>query len=66
MMALGKYDEYEIKTEENHSYISGRYGEIYLKGVKIGEIGEIHPEVLLNFKLEFPIAALELNLEKIM
>ena len=66
MMALGKYNEYEIRIGENPSYISGRYGEIFLKDVKIGEIGEIHPEVLLNFKLEFPVAALELNLQKIM
>jgi len=29
----------------------------------VGEIGEIHPEVLLNFKLEFPVAALEINLQ---
>jgi len=66
MMALGKSNEYEIKAENNASYLNGRYGDIYLKNVKIGEIGEIHPEVLLNFKLEFPMAALELNLQKIM
>jgi phenylalanyl-tRNA synthetase beta chain len=66
MMALGKSNEYEIKVENNASYLNGRYGDIYIKDVKIGEIGEIHPEVLLNFKLEFPMAALELNLEKIM
>jgi len=66
MMALGKNDEYEIKAENNPSYITGRYGDIYIKDVKVGEIGEIHPEVLLNFKLEFPVAALELNLQKIM
>jgi phenylalanyl-tRNA synthetase beta chain len=66
MMALGKFNEFEIKAENNPSYITGRYGEIYIKDVKIGEIGEIHPEVLLNFKLEFPVAALELNLQKIM
>ena len=66
MMAVGKINEYEIKAENNPSYINGRYGEIYIKDVKVGEIGEIHPEVLLNFKLEFPVAALELNLQKIM
>jgi phenylalanyl-tRNA synthetase beta chain len=66
MMALGKDNGYEIKAENNLSYIEGRYGDIYLKDAKIGEIGEIHPEVLLNFKLEFPVAALELNLQKIM
>ena len=66
MMALGKFNEYEKKAENNASYLNGRYGDIYIKDIKIGEIGEIHPEVLLNFKLEFPVAALELNLQKIM
>ncbi len=63
MTSLGCYDDYEIKPEKNPTYLEGRYGSVYLKGKKIGEIGEIHPEVLLNFKLEFPVAALELNLE---
>ena len=66
MISLGCFDEFEIKPGKNATYINGRYGEIYLKGIKIGEIGELHPEVLLNFKLEFPAAALELNLQKLM
>ncbi|GAH05667.1 unnamed protein product, partial [marine sediment metagenome] len=40
--------------------------DVYLRGSKVGEIGEIDPEVLLNFKLEFPVAGLELNLHKIL
>ncbi|MFX1386984.1 MAG: phenylalanine--tRNA ligase subunit beta [Promethearchaeota archaeon] len=63
MTSLGCLNEYEIKSDVNPSYIVGRFGHIYLKGKKIGEIGEIHPEVLLNFKLEFPIAAIELDLQ---
>ena len=63
MMSLGYYDQFEIKPDKNPSYINGRYGNIYYKGEKIGEIGEIYPEVLMNFKLEFPVAAMELNLE---
>ncbi|MFX1593216.1 MAG: hypothetical protein ACFFB6_12985 [Promethearchaeota archaeon] len=47
---------------KNPSYIDGRHGEIYSNDSFIGELGEIQPEVLLNFKLEFPVAALELNL----
>jgi len=62
MTSLGRKAEYSIKPEINASYINGRVGGILLNGNKIGEIGEIHPEVLLNFKLEFPVAALELNL----
>lgn len=64
MTCLGTYDDYEIKPSMNLSYIEGRYGEVYKNGTKVGEIGEIHPEVLLNFKLEFPVAAFELNLQK--
>ncbi|MFX1288298.1 MAG: phenylalanine--tRNA ligase subunit beta [Promethearchaeota archaeon] len=66
MTAIGQYDEYEIMVGTNPSYITGRYGDVYLKGVKVGEIGELRPEVLLNFKLEFPVAGLELNLQKIL
>ncbi|MFX0083687.1 MAG: phenylalanine--tRNA ligase subunit beta [Candidatus Hodarchaeota archaeon] len=64
MTSLGYYGDYEIKSSKNSSYIDGRYGEIYLNNLIIGEIGEIHPEVLLNFKLEFPVSAFELNIEQ--
>ena len=64
MTSLGQIRNIEIKPGKNNSYINGRYGDIYSNGDKIGEIGEIHPEVLLNFKLEFPVAALELNFQK--
>lgn len=63
MTALGYYDTLEVKPAENMTYINGRYGDIYVNGKKVGEIGEIHPEVLINFKLEFPVSALEINLE---
>ena len=60
---LGYSKDIEIKPNNNPSYLSGRSGDIFLNQKKIGEIGEIHPEVLTNFKLEFPVAALELNLQ---
>jgi len=63
MTALGIYNELKVQPGKNASYLDGRYGEIYFNEDKIGELGEIHPEVLLNFKLEFPVAALELNLD---
>ncbi|MFX1464116.1 MAG: phenylalanine--tRNA ligase subunit beta, partial [Promethearchaeota archaeon] len=63
MTSLGCYSDYEIKHTKNSSYIEGRNGSIYLKGEKIGDIGEIHPDVLVNFKLEYPVTALELNLQ---
>ncbi|MFX1388561.1 MAG: phenylalanine--tRNA ligase subunit beta [Promethearchaeota archaeon] len=63
LSTLGYKKNFIIKSEKNPSFIAGRYGQIYLKNSVIGEIGEINPEVLLNFKLEFPVAALEINLE---
>ena len=42
--------------------VGGFIRDLILNRKKIGEIGEINPEVILNFKLEFPVAALELNL----
>ncbi len=64
MISLGYGENFEVKSGKNPSYLEGRYGEIYFKGNKAGELGEIHPDVLKNFNLEFPVAALELNLQK--
>ncbi|MHA1439366.1 MAG: phenylalanine--tRNA ligase subunit beta [Promethearchaeota archaeon] len=65
MIALGYSENFEVKPGKNSTYIEGRYGNVYLNKKKIGEIGEIHPDILLNFKLEFPVAALELNLQEL-
>jgi len=66
MTSLGYNKDYEVKSEKNPSYIDGRFGSIYLKNSIIGEIGELNPEVLLNFKLEFPVAALEINFQHLL
>jgi phenylalanyl-tRNA synthetase beta chain len=65
MTSLGYNEDYEVKPYNNSSYINGRFGKIYLRNSIIGEIGEINPEVLLEFKLEFPVAALELNFQSL-
>ena len=62
---LGKSSNAEIKENNNLSYLKGRSGDIFIDKIKVGEIGEINPEVLINFKLEFPVAALELNLQNL-
>ncbi|MCL4381778.1 phenylalanine--tRNA ligase subunit beta [Candidatus Marsarchaeota archaeon] len=56
--------EYIFKESKNPSFIEGRYAEIIVDGEKIGEFGELHPQVLLNFKLEEPVAAAELRILK--
>jgi phenylalanyl-tRNA synthetase beta subunit (EC 6.1.1.20) len=35
-------------------------------GEEIGILGEIHPSVLNNFRIEEPVAALEIDLDYIM
>ncbi len=56
---------YKLKRTEHKSFIQGRVAEIIFKGKKIGIVGEIHPLVLENWKLEVPVVSFEINLEPI-
>lgn len=58
---LGILDQIEIKPSKLPSYTPGRQGEIFFKGQKIGAIGEVHPQIILNFGLGYPTAAFEIN-----
>ncbi len=66
MMHLGH--EYHLEELEHPSFIKGRAAKIYLKDLKdetreLGILGEIHPEVLINWGLTHPVVAFELNME---
>jgi len=54
--------KYEIKDAEHSSFIKGRVGRVYVNDKAVAYIGEINPQVLENFGLQVPVAALELNL----
>jgi len=56
---------YNIEEVEHKSFIPGRVGRIIVKGKKIGYIGEIHPKVISNFGLKFPVSAFEINLSEL-
>ena len=56
---------YELKETEHSSFIPGRVGRVSVKGNDIAYIGEIHPEVLVNWELELPVSALELNVSEL-
>ncbi|MDD5087015.1 MAG: phenylalanine--tRNA ligase subunit beta, partial [Candidatus Nanoarchaeia archaeon] len=56
---------YEIENIEHDSFIKGRVGRVVVNGKKLAYIGEISPEVITNWELEMPVAALELNLTEI-
>jgi phenylalanyl-tRNA synthetase beta chain len=54
---------YELKESNHPSFIEGRTADIISKGLKIGVIGEINPQVLQNWNLEMPAAAFEINMD---
>ncbi len=60
---------YEVTPTEDPSFIKGRVGKLTAKmqGKKrpFGRLGEVHPKVILNFSLEKPTAAFELDVEKL-
>ncbi len=56
----------EIVRENHPSFIEGRCAAILVEGAKIGVIGELHPQVLLNFGLTIPTVAAEIDLTKVL
>lgn len=56
---------YSFKESSKNFFIEGRQANILVENKVIGELGEIHPQVLENWNLEMPCAAFEINLESI-
>jgi phenylalanyl-tRNA synthetase beta chain len=54
-----------IKESAHESFIPGRVADFLVGKELIARFGEVHPQVLRNFELEQPVAALELNLESL-
>ena len=55
----------ELKKLDNKTLIPGRQAEVLIDKKEIGFIGEIHPQVLENFKIQMPTCALEIDIGKI-
>lgn len=47
---------------ENPSFIRGRVAAGFLGGKRVAVLGELHPEVITNFELEYPVVAFEVNI----
>ncbi|CAB3410924.1 unnamed protein product [Caenorhabditis bovis] len=55
---------YFIEAEDNDTYFPGRCAKITgPKGVHLGYIGALHPDVITGFGLTLPCGAVEINLE---
>jgi phenylalanyl-tRNA synthetase beta chain len=52
-----------VSSEAEHpSFIPGRVAYVSVNDTIIGHVGELHPQVLVNWGLEMPVAAFELSL----
>ena len=52
-----------IEDSDDSRFFTRRGVSILLKGKKIGSMGVIHPEVLGNFELKYPVSALEIDFD---
>jgi len=57
--------EWQIKETAHPSFIEGRVGKVIVGGADVGVVGEINPLVLEAWKLENPVTAFEINLQRI-
>lgn len=54
---------YVLETTEDSAYFPGRCANINYKGITIGKIGVLHPNVLQAYELTNPCAVFEINIE---
>ena len=54
---------HEVRPIEHPSFLEGRAAELVSDGKSLGIVGEVHPEVILGFELEHPVATFEFDLE---
>ena len=55
--------ELETPRSEHPSFIDGRTASVVIDGERVGVIGELHPELLVEHDLELPVAAFEFHLD---
>ena len=57
---------YKLVNDNNDPrYLPTRGVEIQLNGCKIGSMGVLHPEVLMNFELKYPVSAIEIEFDSL-
>ncbi len=55
--------EWGVRETSSPSFIGGRVAEFLVNGESRVIVGELHPEVIVGFELEHPVAAFELDLK---
>lgn len=54
---------YRLEASEHGTFFPGRCARVLVDGRDVGVLGVVHPTVLANFELAFPVSALHLDLE---
>lgn len=57
--------EFEIKPDEKNWFATNRSADIFLNDKKVGFIGELSEQLRKNWELEMPVAAFEIDLERL-
>ncbi len=55
----------EYTAIKDPTFVEGRVAAFIMGGKAIGVLGEVHPEVLINFGLTHPVALAELTLQRV-
>ena len=64
--------EYSVKPSADPTYFPGMGAEVVLRDImsgaetSVGGMGVVHPDVLANFEISYPLPVVELNLEALM
>lgn len=58
--------DYKLEEFSDSALIGGRAAKVLVGKETIGYFGEIHPRILENFKLEEPVVAAEINIDKLL
>ena len=57
---------WSIEPAKHRSFIGGRCAAVLKGRRRLAILGEVHPEVIMNFKLEMPVAGLEVDVNRIL
>jgi phenylalanyl-tRNA synthetase beta chain len=56
---------YELDDKDHSGFVNGRCASIIINNKEVGYFGELHPKTIKEFQLEYPIIAIEIQLNKL-
>jgi phenylalanyl-tRNA synthetase beta chain len=54
---------YTVASSDNPMFIDGRGADLLMDGELLGNFGELHPEVIINNELGYPVIGFEIDLD---